>query len=546
MLLMSDEIHPNMHGHQRFAELIAETITGRRVVLENVPPPADGLRHTLARLQAGQSVHLVAMPPYDQWIAAALREHFPKAEIRVTIWPAKGKSVSELSQWAKGIRELQPDLVVPAVPAAAAAADAGSFIRDYEWVLNWSFPFAGRAWDVVPALPSLAGPVDAAHEKHAQLARQIVLGKDIRFPDRVAGDERKPQAILAAWIADQQLAEQAVAYDDHHDLSFYLDQNRRRQPIRMPEDWAIRRAHILLNLQQVMGRLPDNSQPVPLDLRVIEEVREGKLIRRKISYQSDPNDRVTAWLLLPADAEKQKRPAILALHQTFNGGKDEPVGIAGAKNMHYGRELAERGYVVLAPDYPSLGEHAYDFAKHPEYASGTMKAIWDNIRAVDLLAALPEVDPERIGVIGHSLGGHNALFTAAFEPRLKTVVTSCGFTSLQKDDLPSWTGPRYMPRIASEYGNDIRRLPFDFPEILAAIAPRPILACAATRDDDFDVSGVRDCLTAAQPLYRLLGQPSHLQAEYSDSAHDFPDEARQRAYEFLDKQLRTNPAKADK
>jgi acyl-CoA thioesterase I len=543
MLLMSDEIHPNMHGHQRFAELIAETITGRRVSLENVPPPADGLRHTFARLNAGQSVHLVAMPPYDQWIVAVLRERFPNAEIRVTIWPTEGKSVSELSQWAKGIRELQPDLVVPAVPAAATAADAGGFIRDYEWVLNWSFPFAGRAWDVVPVLPSLAGPVDAAHEKHARLARQIVLGKDIRFPDRANGNERRPQVILAAWIADQQLAAQAVAYDDHHDLSYYLDDGRHRHPIRTPEDWAIRRAHILLNLQQVMGRLPDDSQRVPLDVQVVEESREGKLIRSKITYQSDPLGRVTAWLLLPADSGKEKRPAILALHQTFSSGKDEPVGLAGSKNMHYGRELAERGYVVLAPDYPSLGEHAYDFAKHPEYASGTMKAIWDNIRAVDLLAGLPEVDPERIGVIGHSLGGHNALFTAAFEPRLRAVATSCGFTSLRKDDLPSWTGPRYMPRIASEYAGDIRRLPFDFPEILAALAPRPVLACAATRDDDFDASGVRDCLTAAQPIYRLLGEPEHLQAEYPDAPHDFPPDTRQRAYEFLEQHLRGKPDK---
>jgi dienelactone hydrolase len=211
--------------------------------------------------------------------------------------------------------------------------------------------------------------------------------------------------------------------------------------------------------------------------------------------------------------------------------------------MHYGRELAERGYVVLAPDYPSLGEHTYDFTRHSEYASGTMKAIWDNVRAVDLLAALPEVDPERIGVIGHSLGGHNALFTAAFEPRLKVVVTSCGFTSLKKDDLPSWSGPRYMPRIDSEFGNDIRQLPFDFPEILAAIAPRPLLACAATRDDDFDVSGVRDCIAAVQPIYRLLGAGDQLQAEYPESPHDFPSEARERAYAFLDRHLRDGNGK---
>jgi lysophospholipase L1-like esterase/dienelactone hydrolase len=544
MLQMSDEIHPNMHGHKRFAELIAETITGRRIELDNVPPLASALHHTIARLEAGKSVHLVAMPPYDALMAATLRERYPKAEIRVTAWPTEGKSVSELSQWAKGIRDLKPDLVVPAVPAAATAADEGSFIRDYEWVLNWSFPFAGSAWDVVPVLPGMDVRLEPAQEMNAALAQHIVLGKDRRFVERVLGDERSAAAILTAWLAEQELTYRAVAYGEHQDLGYYVDKSGERHQIATADDWNVRREHIQDNLQLVMGRLPGKDQRVPLDVRVSEENRDGGLLWRKFTFQSDANDRVSAWLLLPTGAGDTRRPAMLCLHQTTSAGKDEPVGLAGSKNMHYGRELAERGYVVLVPDYPSLGEHAYDFAKHPEYASGTMKAIWDNMRAVDLLAGLPEVDPDRIGVIGHSLGGHNALFTAAFEPRLKVVVTSCGFTSLRKDDLPSWTGPRYMPRIASEFGNDIRKLPFDFPEVLAATAPRPLLACGATRDNDFDVEGVRDCIAAAQPVYRLLGQPDLLQAEYPDSLHDFPPESRQRAYAFLDKHLRGDVPKA--
>ncbi|HUE74767.1 MAG TPA: alpha/beta fold hydrolase [Pirellulaceae bacterium] len=165
------------------------------------------------------------------------------------------------------------------------------------------------------------------------------------------------------------------------------------------------------------------------------------------------------------------------------------------------------------------------------------KAVWDNVRAVDVLQSLAEVDPERIGVIGHSLGGHNALFTAAVEPRLKVIVSSCGFSTFVKDDVPSWTGPRYMPRIASEFGSDARQVPFDFPEILAVLAPRPVLASACSRDDDFDVGGVRDAISAARPIYRLLGKQDHLAAIYPDAPHDFPDEARRQAYEFLDRHL---------
>ena len=329
-----------------------------------------------------------------------------------------------------------------------------------------------------------------------------------------------------------------VAYSEHQHLDYYLDSSRNRHTIRTTADWQVRRQHILDNMQRVMGRLPGASFRVPLNVKVIEETRDDKLVRRRISFQSDPYDRVTAWLLFSTATDRQRRPAILCLHQTTAEGKNEPVGLAGSPNMHYGRELAERGYVVLAPDYPSLGEHVYDFAQNPEFVSGSMKAMWDNLRAVDLLTAMPEVDPERIGVIGHSLGAHNALFTSVFEPRLKVIVSSCGFTSLLRDDLPSWTGPRYMPRIASEFANDIVQMPFDFSEVVASLAPRPLFVCAATRDSDFDILGVHEVVASAQPVYALLGKPKNLERDYPDSPHDFPASSRQRAYEFLDRYLR--------
>ncbi len=167
-----------------------------------------------------------------------------------------------------------------------------------------------------------------------------------------------------------------------------------------------------------------------------------------------------------------------------------------------------------------------------------MKAVWDNIRAIDLLETLPEIDAARIGCIGHSLGGHNTIFTAALEPRIKAIVSNCGFCTFQKDDVPSWTGPSYMPRIASIYGNDARRIPFDFPELIGLLAPRPFLACAAEGDSDFDVSGVKQTMAAAQSAYDLYKQPTSLEAYYYPGPHAFPQQARQRAYEFLGRHLK--------
>jgi hypothetical protein len=95
-----------------------------------------------------------------------------------------------------------------------------------------------------------------------------------------------------------------------------------------------------------------------------------------------------------------------------------------------------------------------------------------------------------------------------------------------------------MPRIASVYGKDPRKMPFDFPELLAALAPRALFINAPLKDDNFEVSGVVDCVTAALPVYELLGAKQKLVAEYPDGKHDFPNDVRQKAYEFVDKVLR--------
>jgi lysophospholipase L1-like esterase len=202
-LLMSDEIHPNMHGHRRFAEQMAKVIVDRKVNLENVPPPADSLHHTLARLEKGEGVHIVAMPPYDELVPAALKQLYPQAEIRTTSWPVQSKSMVELSQWAVGIRNLRPDLVAPAVPAATTATDQATYVREYEWVLNRSFPFAGNAWDVMPILPGVAAPINEDQLPNAALARHIVLGKDVRFVERATGSTRSVLELLTAWIRQQ-------------------------------------------------------------------------------------------------------------------------------------------------------------------------------------------------------------------------------------------------------------------------------------------------------------------------------------------------------
>lgn len=327
-------------------------------------------------------------------------------------------------------------------------------------------------------------------------------------------------------------------YPDHTDLAVVRNAQGGLAPIASRADWDVRRDHIRGGMQEVMGPLPGPERRVPLDVRILEETDQGDFLRRKIDFASEPGDRVPAWLLIPK--RPGPLPAVLALHQTVAIGKDEPVGLGGKENLHYALELAKRGYVVLAPDYPRFGDYKIDpYALG--YQSASMKAIWNNKRGVDLLADLPRVDPERIGAIGHSLGGHNALFTAVFEPRIKAVVTSCGFTRFGRyygGDLTGWSHAGYMPRIKEVYGVDPKRMPFDFPEILGAIAPRGVFVNAPTRDDNFDLQGVKEALESARGIFALHGAADRLRGEYPEAEHDFPPQQREAAYHFLDELLR--------
>ena len=81
-------------------------------------------------------------------------------------------------------------------------------------------------------------------------------------------------------------------------------------------------------------------------------------------------------------------------------------------------------------------------------------------------------------------------------------------------------------------------MPFDFPEVLAAIAPRAVLAVAPLHDHNFDVTGVRDCVAASRPLYALFDAADRLAAECPDCGHDFPPAAREAAYRWLERWLK--------
>jgi hypothetical protein len=362
-------------------------------------------------------------------------------------------------------------------------------------------------------------------------------------------------ALLLMWPAFAvalQAGEPPVTY--RRNPALYRDDAGKIRPVESVSDWNRRRADTRQRIQQVAGPLPDVARFPDPELRVLfDEVLEDGVRRQLIEYFADSrtSPRVKAWLLSPTPVsaladdpfERHSRAAILCPHQTNRQtGKNEPAGFSGDPNMFYALELARRGFVTLAPDFTGSGEHPGLATYSNDYVSATMKGVADHIQAVNILVALPAVDPKRIGCCGHSLGGFNTMMVSVFEPRIKAVVSSCGYVNWQayadrEGSLYLMAGGNYMPLIQRTYKGNPDLVPFDWHEVVAALAPRPLFVNAPLRDDPFLVEGVCETLEAARPIYALLGATNAIETAHPDGGHGFPPEVREQAYRFLERHL---------
>lgn len=334
---------------------------------------------------------------------------------------------------------------------------------------------------------------------------------------------------------------------DRTDLLLFHDAKGQVLPVKSVTDWKKRRAEILRGMQEIMGPLPGKGKRCPLDVKIEEEVDCGDYVRRFLTYASEPGSRVPAYLLVPKLVlnKKTKARGVLCLHQTHRLGQKVVVGLGDSPNDEYGVELVKRGYVCLAPPYPILANYNPDL-KALGYQSGTMKALWNNIRGLDLLESLPFVKRGKFGAIGHSLGGHNAIFTAAFDERIKVIVSSCGFDSfvdyyggdpgVWKPER-GWCQTRYMPKLL-EYANRLNEIPFDFHELIGALAPRHVFVNAPLGDTNFKWRSVDAIARSARPIFKLYRVPQNLRVEHPDCPHSFPSEMRAMAYRLFDERLR--------
>lgn len=256
---------------------------------------------------------------------------------------------------------------------------------------------------------------------------------------------------------------------------------------------------------------PDDLQP-----RIEKtEQREGYRLEW-VSYKVEPSDRVPTILLVPDGVSAQSpAPGVAVWHQhagQWHLGKSEPAGLAGDPMHHTGVALARLGYVVLCPDAlcfeerqdptGSLKNGEYERFEFLRYVVAGRSMAWKNIldmrRAVDYLASRPEVDAERLGCYGHSMGSTFTWLVGPWEPRLKCLVGNCclpTYAAIRRTRILHCF-PNFVPGW-QRYG--------DTPDIAGLIAPRALHLNFGETDAGSPIEEVRAGIRTIEKAYAAAG-----------------------------------------
>ncbi|MCZ7645331.1 MAG: alpha/beta hydrolase family protein [Planctomycetota bacterium] len=264
----------------------------------------------------------------------------------------------------------------------------------------------------------------------------------------------------------------------------------------------------------------------PLRTEVLERTRKDGYVREKLRFQTLPGEFVPAYLLIP-EGLRAPAPALLCLHQhagKYELGKSEAVGRIGAAHADYALRFARLGFVTFAFDARCFEERRtyWDgdgIENDKRCLLGTSLAklmLWDLKRALDVLAARPEVDPKRIGAVGHSMGGFEVGMALGLEPRLACGAISCGVRTYEGTFRRGERVPaiHYVPGLYAR---------MDLPEVYALAAPRPLLVMAGKRDTTCKYEDFRAAAKVLRARYRQAGAAKRLALRAEDVPHTFSD-----------------------
>jgi pimeloyl-ACP methyl ester carboxylesterase len=169
----------------------------------------------------------------------------------------------------------------------------------------------------------------------------------------------------------------------------------------------------------------------------------------------------------------------------------------------------------------------------------------DTRAAIDALSREAQVDPNRIYLFGYSMGGNIALHTAVLDPRVKGVVSLNGFTPMRTDTADKRTGgiARYfrehdlLPRMGAFAGKEAQ-LPYDYDELIAAIAPRPVFVLSPQLSRDTTPADVKLAVEQAKKIYRLYNAADNVMLDEPWDYNRLPLGTQERAIKWMAEKMK--------
>jgi dienelactone hydrolase len=335
--------------------------------------------------------------------------------------------------------------------------------------------------------------------------------------------------------------------------------------------------------QEAMALLRYTPPAVPLDPQTHEVVDKGDYTREKVTFASAPGMRVPAYVLVPKNLDKPA-PAVVGLHchgGYYVQGKEklvdierEPLHLTLYKRGGYGgrafaNELVKHGYVVIVIDAFYWGERKLDFQQMPEALVKEMQrrarnktgvpgvnevlslleelmarhifaagATWMGILAhddrvtVDYLLTRPEVDPDRIGCAGLSMGGMRTNWLFGTDPRIKVAV-SAGWMSDWHTLMSAYIGGHSLAQTVPGLMSEL-----ELSDVASLGMPNALLVMECAQDSLFPLDGMRTTCERLEAIYRKAGLQDKFVYRFYDVPHQFDVPMQDDAIAWLDKWLK--------
>ena len=309
------------------------------------------------------------------------------------------------------------------------------------------------------------------------------------------------------------------------------------KPISTQAEWLKRRDELKRQWQEFLGPFPQDRGPLDAKISDTEDLPE--FTRYHVTYRIEDGILTDGYVLTPKNVPAGTLlPAMVVFHPTVKTHAKEPSGVEDVSpdriERQHGLQLVKRGYLVLCPrcylfdDGADVkGNTAKVLEKHPEW-KGMARMTYDGLRAADYLCSLRNVDKNRIGCMGHSLGAKETLYAAAFDERYKVAVFSEGGIGIS---FSNWEANWYLgPKVKAP------GFALDHHQVMAFIAPRSFLILAGESADN-DKSWAY--IDAVLPVYKLFNAPEQLGWLDHRKGHTYPPNAEAAAESVIDRALKT-------